>query len=365
MVDGRKRGLVEVDRAWVEPLGLLHGPAAYLAAVQGKALPLAGGPAAFAFARLIAPGHPPAVLPVAQVPDDWQEPLLALTRPLPPFAGLPEAHAQGRPLVMGIINVTPDSFSDGGRHASHHAAVEAGYAMLEAGADMLDVGGESTRPGAPPVAPEEEMRRVLPVVRDLAKAAPVSVDTRHAATMQAALDQGAEIVNDISALRHDARSAGVVAQAEAGVVLMHMLGDDPRTMQQDPRYDDVTLEVAEFLAGRIAAAEAAGIPRHRICLDPGIGFGKTMAHNLELLDRLPLLLGLGCRLLVGLSRKSFVGRLSGVAEAGARMAGSLAGALAAAQKGAAILRVHDVAETVQALRVWHACQAGAAPEVEG
>jgi dihydropteroate synthase len=351
-----------VDRAWVEPLGLLHGTAARLASVQGRALPLAGGPAAFAFVRLIAPGRPPSVLPVAQVPAEWQQAMMALTRPLPPFGPLPEPHAQGRPLVMGIVNVTPDSFSDGGRHASHDAAIEAGEAMLEAGADILDIGGESTRPGAEPVPAEEEMRRILPVVRELAKSAPVSVDTRNADTMQAALDEGAEIVNDVSALRHHPRSAEVVARAEASLVLMHMLGEDPRVMQRDPRYEDVALEVTQFLAARLAVAEAAGIPRHRILLDPGIGFGKTMAQNLELLDRLPLLASLGCRILVGLSRKGFLGRLTGVSAAGERLAGSLAGALAAAQRGAAIVRVHDVAETVQALRVWQACQEGAPPD---
>jgi dihydropteroate synthase len=236
--------------------------------------------------------------------------------------------------------------------------------MLEAGADILDVGGESTRPGAEPVTPEEEQRRILPVIRELAKAATVSVDTRNAATMQAALEAGAEIVNDVSALRHDPEAARVVARSEATVILMHMLGDDPRTMQDDIRYDDVALEVAQFLAERIAWAEDAGIPRSRIAIDPGIGFGKRTAENLALIERLPILAGIGCPVVFGASRKRFIGELSGLATPERRLAGSLAVALAAAERGAAVLRVHDVAETVQALRVWAACEAGAAPAVD-
>jgi dihydropteroate synthase len=342
---------------WVEPIGLLSGRAALAATEADLALPLAGGPLAFTLVRLIGPGAPEAPIALADVPEDWQPQVLALTRPVPRFAGL-EA---GRPLVMGIVNVTPDSFSDGGAHLDPEAAIDAGHAMLEAGADLLDIGGESTRPGALPVPPEEECRRILPVVRELAKAATVSVDTRNAATMLAALEAGAEIVNDISALRHDPAAARVLARAEAGVILMHMLGDDPRTMQRDPRYGDVALEVAEFLAERVAWAERLGIARERIAVDPGIGFGKRPPHNLALIERLPILAGLGCPVLFGASRKRFIGEISGVAEAGDRVAGSVAAALAAAQRGAAILRVHDVAETAQALRVMAACEAGEMP----
>ncbi|WP_270935792.1 dihydropteroate synthase [Falsiroseomonas oryzae] len=343
---------------WVEPLGLLQGRAAALAVAADLALPLAGGPAAFTLVRLIGRGAPPDPVPLADVPAAWQEAVLALTRPLPPFVGLPQGRAPGRPLVMGIVNVTPDSFSDGGRHLDPQAAIAAGHAMLEAGADLLDIGGESTRPGAEPVPPEEECRRILLVVRELAKAAPVSVDTRNAATMLAALEAGAEIVNDVSALRHDPLAAAALAQADCGVVLMHMLGDDPRTMQRDIRYDDVVLEVAGFLAERVAWAEAQGIARARIAVDPGIGFGKRTPHNLALIERLPILAGLGCPILFGASRKRFIGELSGVESAEARVPGSVAAAIAAAQRGAAILRVHDVAETVQALRVLAACEAG-------
>ncbi|WP_372624233.1 dihydropteroate synthase [Falsiroseomonas sp.] len=342
--------------AWVEPLGLLQGRAASLAVAADLALPLAGGPAAFTMVRLIRPDAPGAPVPLADVPAAWQARVMALTQPVAAFAGLPSP--MGHPLVMGIVNVTPDSFSDGGRHLDARAAIAAGHAMLEAGADLLDIGGESTRPGAEPVTAEEELARILPVLRELAKAATVSVDTRNAATMRAALEAGAEIVNDISALRHDPEAAQVVADADASVILMHMLGDDPRTMQQDIHYDDVALEVAGFLAERIAWAESQGIARHRMAVDPGIGFGKRGPQNLELIERLPLLVGIGCPVVFGASRKRFIGEISGVEQASQRVAGSVAAAMMAAQRGAAILRVHDVAKTVQALRVMAACEAG-------
>lgn len=347
------------DRRWIEPLAIARGEAAALAIADGTGLPLQGGPAAALSLRLIEPGRSRRCAPDA-LPADWRDLLPPLVQAPPPFAGLVPRLGPGGPLVMGILNVTPDSFSGDGALAAAGdpvaAALAQAEAMLAAGADILDIGGESTRPGAAPVPPEEECRRILPVIHALAGRAVVSVDTRNAPTMQAALAAGARIVNDVSALRHDPASPGVVAEAGAAVVLMHMLGDDPRRMQQDPRYGDVALEVAGFLAERLAVAEAAGIPRARIALDPGIGFGKTLAHNLALLERLPLLLGLGCPVLAGASRKGFVGRLSGAAEAGQRVPGSLAAALFAAARGAAILRVHDVAETVQALRVWRALE---------
>ncbi len=339
---------------WLEPLGLVAGPAAFHAVRAGHGLPLQGGPAAFLMARLIQDGQDLGVQRVAELTGDWDQALDRLTRRPPAFAGLA---TEGRPLVMGIVNVTPDSFSGDGL-AEIDAAIAHGHALLEAGADLLDVGGESTRPGSHPVPPEEEARRLLPVVRDLAKAATVSVDTRNAATMAACLEAGAEIVNDITALRHDRDALRVVTQARAPVVLMHMLGMDPRTMQQNPQYQDVALEVARFLRDRVETLERLGIPRGRIAVDPGIGFGKTVAHNLALLERLPLLAGLGCRILVGASRKAFIGRLGGEATAGRRAAGSVAAALAATARGASILRVHDVAETVQALKVWAACETG-------
>lgn len=343
---------------WVEPLGLLQGRAAAIAVAADLALPLAGGPGAFTMVRLLGDGAPEGALALADVPDGWQDRVLALTRAPSTFAGLTLPHEGGRPLVMGILNITPDSFSDGGHFADHANAIDAGHMLLEAGADLLDIGGESTRPGAQPVAPEEECRRILPVIRELAKAATISVDTRNAATMLAALEAGAEIVNDVTALRHDPAAARVLSRSEASVILMHMLGDDPRTMQQDPRYGDVALEVAQFLADRVAAVERMGIPRGRLAIDPGIGFGKRLPHNLALMERLPLLAGIGCPIVFGASRKRFIGELSGVEAPVDRVAGSVAAALHAASHGAAIIRVHDVAETVQALAVWNAVSAG-------
>jgi dihydropteroate synthase len=347
---------------WVEPMGLLHGRGAFAAVAAGAALPLEGGAAAFTLVRLIENGAVIGLMPAVETPEGWQDAVLALTRPPQPFAGLPDAASLGRPLVMAVLNVTPDSFSDGGKHFDPRAALMAANAMLEAGADIIDVGGESTRPGSPPVDAETETARILPVIREIAKDAPVSVDTRHAATMRAALDAGAEVVNDVTALRHDPEAMAVVAEAGCPVVLMHMPGTDPATMQQHAEYANVALEVTEFLAGRIAACEAAGIPRHRIMVDPGIGFGKTMDHNLELLDRLPILLGLGCPILLGASRKRFIGTISGVSTPRDRMAGSIGVAVAAASRGASMVRVHDVAETVAALRLWRASVAGAAPQ---
>lgn len=343
---------------FVEPLGLITGPVAFHALREGFALPLQGSDIAFAFVRLIEDGEDLGVGPIREVPEDWQEAMHAIAQPLAPFAGF----AKDGPLVMGIVNVTPDSFSDGGRHFDAKAAIAAGHAMLEAGADMLDIGGESTRPGSAAVTADEEIARILPVVRELAKAAPVSIDTRNAATMRAALDAGAEVINDISALRHDPEAMTLLARSEAPVILMHMPGDEPATMQSMADYDDVAVEVAGFLRDRIATCEALGIARSRIAIDPGIGFGKTLEHNLALVDRLPLLASLGCRVVLAASRKRFIGTLSGVEDAAARMPGSLAVALAGAARGASLLRVHDVAETVQALSVWRACSKGRAPE---
>jgi dihydropteroate synthase len=256
---------------------------------------------------------------------------------------------------MGIVNATPDSFSDSGHHFDPAAAIAHGEAMIRAGAAFIDVGGESTRPGAEPVAVEEEIRRVVPVIASIRVMAEVagktiSIDTRNARTMQAALDAGATMINDVSALSHDPDSLAVAARAAGPVVLMHMQGEPP-TMQAAPAYDDVVLDVYDALGARIAAAEAAGIGRSRIVVDPGIGFGKTVEHNLALLSQLSLFHGLGVPLLVGASRKGFIGKLSAGEPAGQRLGGSLAAGLAAIGQGARIVRVHDVAETLQALRV--------------
>ncbi len=249
--------------------------------------------------------------------------------------------------VLGILNITPDSFSDGGRFAGPDAAAAAARAMIAAGADMVDVGGESTRPGAPPVGEAEELARVSPVLDRLA-GVPFSIDTRRATVMQRALEAGAAMVNDVSALTHDPDSIGVVAAHRCPVVLMHMAGS-PATMQASPRYDDVVDEVEAWLAARIEACIAAGIARERILVDPGIGFGKTLQHTLALLRALDRFTALG-PVLLGASRKALIGTLTGAAVED-RLPGSLALALHGAAKGCAWVRVHDVAETVQALKV--------------
>ena len=259
-----------------------------------------------------------------------------------------------RPRIMGVVNVTPDSFSDGGETPTTAAAVARGREMLEAGAAIIDVGGESTRPGAAPLPIDEELGRVVPVVAALAGGgALVSIATRHAAVMRAALDAGARSVNDVSALAGDAASMAVVAASGVSVVLMHMQGE-PRTMQQAPHYDDAPTEVAAWLARRVAACQAAGIARQRIAVDPGIGFGKTVEHNLRILARLEALRGLGSALVIGVSRKSFIARVDRDGAARDRLGGSLAAALWAVLHGADIVRVHDVAATRQALAVWAA-----------
>jgi len=258
----------------------------------------------------------------------------------------------GVPRVMGIVNVTPDSFSDGGRFDSAAAAIDFAQSLRTQGADILDVGGESTRPGAAPVPEDVELARVLPVVTALARdGALVSIDTMKPGVMRAALDAGAVMVNDVRALRAPGAMEGVAGSA-AAVCLMHMQGE-PQSMQVAPRYDDVVGEVRTFLAARAAVCEAAGIGRERIAVDPGFGFGKTVAHNLALLRGLDAIAALGYPVVAGLSRKRTLGVLTGRPD-GDRLAGSVAAALAAVVRGAAIVRVHDVAATVDALRVWTA-----------
>ena len=254
---------------------------------------------------------------------------------------------------MGVVNVTPDSFSDGGLWIDPEAAVAHGLELHAEGAAILDVGGESTRPGAAPVGEAEELRRVEPVVAGLREQAPgavISIDTMKASVAEAALAAGASYVNDVTAMRGDPRMAQVVAEAGCEVCLMHMAGT-PQTMQDDPSYDDVVGEVATFLAERADAAVSAGIGRDRIQVDPGIGFGKSLGHNLELLRRLDEIAAIGFPVVAGLSRKSFLGALTGREEPGARVAASVAGAVIAWERGASVLRVHDVAATVDALKV--------------
>jgi dihydropteroate synthase len=265
-------------------------------------------------------------------------------------------HLDKKAVVMGILNVTPDSFSDGGRHASLEFAVSHAEEMIGQGVDLIDIGGESSRPGAPVVPLDEELRRVLPVIyalRELDK--PLSIDTYKPEVMREAVLAGADMINDINGFRAPG-AIDAVRDSDCGLCLMHMLRD-PATMQQDPHYDDVVGEVIAFLRARVDAMTAAGIERERICIDPGFGFGKTLEHNVALVQAIGRLRAeLGLPVLAGLSRKSMIGALTGQ-PVEKRLAGSVAGALAAVAHGARIVRVHDVAETVDALKVWHACAA--------
>jgi dihydropteroate synthase len=335
-------------RHWLRPTGLVTGPEARRLVEGGHALPLLGGPQAFTLVeRILWDGVRPPVrltLPVLAVDPAELRPLTAV--PPPPF---------DRPRVMGILNVTPDSFSDGGAHADPAAAVAHGLRLVAEGADMVDVGGESTRPGALPVPVEEELRRVLPVVEGLVReGVAVSIDTRKAAVMAAAVAAGAGLVNDVSGLAFDPAAPAAAARAAgrgAWIVLMHMRGT-PATMNEAPAYRACALEVAAELEARIAVATAAGIPRERLILDPGFCFAKHEPHNLELLRDLALLHGLGCPLLVGLSRKGWAEWLENVQPPAARLPGSLVAVYWALDRGARLLRVHDVAATRQALDAW-------------
>lgn len=273
--------------------------------------------------------------------------LAPLISPRPSIAGLPG----DRTAIMGIVNVTPDSFSDGGRHATARVAVAAARAMIAAGADIVDIGAESTRPGAMPVELAQELARLAAVMPGLA-GINWSIDTRKAAVMTAAIDAGAALVNDVSALTHDPAALAVVAARGGPVVLMHAQGT-PEHMQAAPAYVDALLDIHDWLADRIDACVAAGIARGRIIADPGIGFGKTRTHNLAVLRGLTLLHGLGVPLLLGASRKALIGAIAGGAAADERLPGSIALALHAAACGVQVVRVHDVAETAQALTVWH------------
>ena len=359
---------------YLRPVAVVSGTAAAAALDCGRARRLAGGRLAFTTCEVICRDAVRTASVVAALADvqAWIEgedgeaarrvgaTLTALSAPRDPVAGLPLDGAPGRgALVMGVVNVTPDSFSDGGQCLDPEAAVAHGAALRAAGADIVDVGGESTRPGAAPVAEAEELRRVLPVVRGLARqGAVVSIDTRHARVMEAAIEAGAKIINDVTALDGDPESAGVAAASGAPIVLMHMQGD-PRTMQDAPTYDDAPLDVYDYLHARIEACAAAGIERARLVVDPGIGFGKTHRHNAEILSSLSLYHGLGCAVLLGASRKRFVAEASRDEPPAARIAGSLAAGLAALDQGVQILRVHDVAETRQAIAVWDALHTAA------
>ncbi|TMO83217.1 dihydropteroate synthase [Pseudoalteromonas spongiae] len=259
--------------------------------------------------------------------------------------------------IMGILNLTPDSFSDGGSYQQIDSAVISALAMLENGATIIDIGGESTRPGAPDVALEEELARVIPVIEAIRKKSDclISIDTSKAEVMRQAVNAGADIINDVRALQ-EPNALATTAELGVPVCLMHMQGQ-PRTMQSNPHYDDVINDIKQFFVERIAACEATGISRDKIILDPGFGFGKTLAHNYHILKYIDEFRMMGCEVLAGLSRKSMIGNLLG-RDVDQRLAGSVAGALIAAQKGAKIIRVHDVTETADALNVWRACEQG-------
>lgn len=313
---------------------------------EGEGLPLAGGPFSFARCEVLTRAGSEGLVDAADVPDDTRE---RLTKPRP----LTARFDQPLPLVMGILNITPNSFSDGGRHDAPDAAIAAAHAMHAAGAAIIDVGAESTRPGAPELPVADELARLAPLWAGLA-GLPVSIDTRKAPVMATALDEGAMIVNDVSALGHDPAAMALVAARGCPVILMHHQGT-PETMQIAPHYDNALLDVFDWLEGRIAAAVAGGIAHDAIIADPGIGFGKELEHNLALLKGLSLLHGLGVPILLGASRKSLISKLAGEVSVEQRLPGSLALALAGASAGVQMCRVHDVPETSQALAVWRAC----------
>jgi dihydropteroate synthase len=350
-----------VVQVYLRPLGVLVGDAARAAVAGGWALPL-GSDAAFTGCEIwqrgprrthrevLAVGELAAWLDqqsaeIRERATRWCERLAA---PSSWPAGLPRR----RPLIMGVVNVTPDSFADGGRFFEPAAAIAQALRLHAEGADIVDVGGESTRPGARPMSDDEEIRRVMPVIEALAeRAVLVSIDTRKAAVMAAAIAAGARMINDISALQHDPESLGVAGASGLPVVLMHSQGE-PATMQVQPTYDIAPLDVFDQLAKRVDAWTLAGFERSRLLIDPGIGFGKTVDHNVEILSRLGLYLGLGLPILLGVSRKSFIGRLAGGAPPEERLPGSLAAAVHGLAAGAAVLRVHDVAATQQAVAIW-------------
>ncbi|NQV21600.1 MAG: dihydropteroate synthase [Rhodospirillales bacterium] len=345
----------------------MSGTGAAAAIACGEALPMAGTGLAFTLCELVVRGGNVDTsridrktvsardLASAAAPDLNRAAATAarLMAPRPPLRLDGRELSFDRPLVMGVVNVTPDSFSGDGTANDVALAVERARRFVCEGADLIDIGGESTRPGAKPVSSDEECARVVPVITALADlGVPLSIDTRRAVVMDAAVRAGASIINDISALGDDPASLDVAARSGAAVVLNHKQGT-PRTMQKAPAYEDVLLDVYDGLAERIETAVAAGIPRARLIADPGLGFGKTPEHNLQLLGGLTLFQGLGCAILVGASRKSFIGALAGGMGPEARLPGSLAALLAAVQHGANIVRVHDVAETRQALIIWN------------
>ena len=355
-------------RVYLNPIGLIFGETAAASIACGDALPLAGGPVAFdrVEVRWRRPGaagertvislaelQNVASVGESEVAGRLSTGLARLSVPRRPFGGI----ALETPRLMGVLNVTPDSFSDGGRYADAVAAIDHGHRLCEAGADIVDIGGESTRPGADPISTAEELDRVIPVVEGLRETGvPISIDTRRAGVMRAAIAAGASIVNDTSALTYDTDSLGVVCELGVSVVLMHCQGD-PKTMQTAPHYTDPICDIYDYLEDRVAACHSAGIDDGKIAVDPGIGFGKSVSHNLDILANVAMLHGLSTGILVGASRKSFIERLSPDTPSDQRLPGSLAVALSVLRGGVQIVRVHDVAESRQAINVWCAIEA--------
>lgn len=352
--------IAEGSRIYLRPIALVRPSEA----ASGDRFRLAGGDAVFNRCQVLIRNGDKIFSAMAQVSEvlDWSQRqgtshrdrittvLDRLTARRRPFAGL----SLDRPRIMGVINVTPDSFSDGGTYRKPRNAIRHGRALAAAGADILDIGGESTRPGASPVLEQDELDRILPVIRGLAGGdAVLSIDSRKPAVMAAALTAGARIINDVTALGFDPASVTVVAESKAPVILMHSR-DEPGTMQEAPHYVHAPLDVYDELERRVEACERGGIPRERIAVDPGIGFAKTATHNVEILRALSLFHGLGCAMVLGASRKSFIGRIAGVEDPERRLPGSLAAASTALDQGVQILRVHDVEETHQMIEVWRA-----------
>jgi dihydropteroate synthase len=349
-------------KIYLRPLGFLYGQQAYAGIEDGIALPLAGGAIAFTNVELIQGGPKKSKAYMFSVPalseagdPDLRARLDQVIQPRPPFAGLDLS----RPNLMGIVNVTPDSFSDGGLYDKTEGAVTHAAALKKDGAAIVDIGGESTRPGSDSVAVEDELARVMPVLEGLkGSGAVISIDTRKAEVARAAAKAGAKIFNDVSAFTYDPDSMQAAVDTGLDVVLMHAQGE-PKTMQDNPTYDDVVLEVFDYLEAQIEACVAAGIPKSRIAADPGLGFGKTLEHNLALFGNVSLFHGLGVPLLIGASRKQFIRGFGQAAEPRSREPGSHAAAIATASQGAQLFRVHDVAGTSQALGVWRAATFGA------
>jgi dihydropteroate synthase len=361
---------------YIRPVGIFRpvSPAS-AEAQQGEVwggLPLAGGPLSFSALEVIersgTRGATRRSIGLGDLMErDWGRRTLeaadmldAICAPRPRLCGLDLT----RPRIMGIVNVTPDSFSDGGSYATAQAAIDQGLRMVEEGADILDIGGESTRPGSDPVPVDEELARVIPVLEGLRARtqARISVDTRKSEVMRRAAAAGADILNDVSALSHDPKALDVAAETGLPVMLMHAQGD-PKTMNDNPQYSDVTLDVFDYLEGRIRACEAAGIPKAKIVADPGIGFGKHLAHNVAVLHAMSLYHALGVPVLLGASRKKLIGQLCNVEAPRERVPGSIAAALHSIALGVQIVRVHDVAATRQAVCVWEAAMAGSEGQV--